>query len=216
MTKMEKWFSHKIKELATLVNVRAWIFIYRDLFKSHHNKLKVLDVCAGEGKFVEGLIKEGIVDQGLSMDRKLPSSFLNHEFIECDITLPVAMPLNFKPDLISINNSIQLFPDSKPLMNLVKLYSPMYVLITKPTERVIDLLSANGYQHNTRMVPVEELLSELGYFLKQKRSMLKVHYKLSAAKYIFATLLTALTSSRIVDKYLSKGEYYEYYLFEKR
>lgn len=210
------WLNQNINTLATLVNIRTWVFIYRDLFKSHEKKLSVLDVCAGNGKFVEELIKEGLIDRGVSIDRNLPNLSLNHEFVACDITLPATMPLAFRPELISINNSIQLFSDNKPLMNLVRLYEPMYVLITKPSEEVIDLLRVNGYQCNTRMVPVEELLSELGYALKQKKSALRVHYKLTPVKYIMATILTALMRSGKVDKFLSKGEYYEYFLFKMR
>ncbi len=212
------WLSQNINTLATSVNVRAWVFIYRNLFKSYDNKLKVLDVCAGGGKFVELLIEEGLVDRGASMDRYLPDSSLNHEFIKCDITLPAATHLSFKPELISINNSIQLFSDAQFLLNFIKFYDPKFVLITKPSEVVIDTLIRNGYRHNQRLVPVQKLFTELGYALKQKGSVLKVHYKITPAKYVLATALMALAGlirSNYFDDCLFNGDYYEYLLFEK-
>jgi ubiquinone/menaquinone biosynthesis C-methylase UbiE len=194
--------------------VRVWIFIFRGILKLHDEKLKVLDVCAGNAKFIYGLIHDGCIAEGVSTDRYCQATHLNHKFIECDINSLTENGATFDPDLISINNSIQLFSDCEPLINMVNFYKPKYVLITKPTELVIGMLMDKGYQQNTRNIPVRELFSNLGYSLKKSGSVLSVHYKITKIRYMLATLLALLSRSIIIDGYLSKGEYYEYFLFE--
>ncbi len=142
------WFRRKINALATHVNVRAWISVYRSKFYINGEKLKVLDICAGSGGFVEGLVCENLIHEGVSMDQNFPTSPLNHNFIVCDITQPIKEDVSFKPDLISINNSIQLFSDPTVFCRYVKYYKPRYIFITKPTELVIDCLIERGCNLN--------------------------------------------------------------------
>ncbi len=64
------------------------------------------------------------------------------------------------------------------------------------------------------MVLVEEIFSDVGYLVKEKGCLLRVHYKLTFFKYMIATIISSMLRLNVVDEYLCRGSYYEYYILE--
>jgi len=174
----------------------------------------VLDVCGGDGSFCS-LLMDGLVTRATNFDRNAlcSNSSENTPIIVGDVFSYDFRSLRHSFDVVTFNNSWQLFPDHIWFVNLLCMLRPKYVFISCPTDHTLNSLRSLGYLENIEGSDFSNAVSQLqlsGYRLINGGFCGRSNYVTSRLSFLSHIILF-----KLFGLYSSKGNVYRYGFFER-
>ena len=183
------------------------------IFDAGYSASEVLDVCGGDGSFGT-LCMDGLSISATTFDLNASSS---NSSVQSPILVGDVLSYDFKLlgncfDVVTLNNSWQLFRDHHWFENLLSNLRPKYVFLTIPADETLAALRSVGYRDNFEGSHFSNAVSHLqnsGYKLINSGRCGRSNFVTTRWLFIMHIIMY-----EFFGLFTSKGNIYRYGFFE--
>ena len=143
----------------------------------------VLDIGCGDGKWLEELARDKIIQGGIGLDIAVRDQNENNDgrslelnFQKADFLRPIELPVPTDVRTVCFMNMIYVLPNNEHVANAIREIAPQNLILSVPRDAALDIYEKRHPDKNFRDRPVNAFLNDLGYKAIRQEELCSFYY----------------------------------------